>query len=404
MSGAGTVRPPLAGQPQGARVVEVRPPAGEAVAEVLVAGDLAVRAGVLPSGGEHPWAPLTSFIGAHDVAVVNVECPLTANSAGITKLGPTLGGEAALAAVAHDGGFGVASLANNHIMDRGPEGLADTLAACADAELRTVGAGADLAAATEPLLVDAGGLRLAVVAVAEREFSIAAPDRPGAAPLDPWTTLPLVRDLHDDGRTVLVLVHGGSEYYGLPRPGLVAACRALAAAGAAAVACHHSHVAAPWEVHDGVPIAYGLGNFLFPSRHQQARSWYSGYLLSLTLDAAGAAAFRLAGYVQGEDGPRVRLMGTRAAEAWFGHLDRMAATVADPDALDGAWRAFCRTRRPYAVASALGLTRVERRLLRAGVWPSWRLARRRVPELYDMVACESHREVLETILEEDMEP
>jgi hypothetical protein len=80
----------------------------------------------------------------------------------------------------------------------------------------------------------------------------------------------------------------------------------------------------------------------------------------------------------------------------------MAATVADPAALEAAWRRFCRSRRPYVLASALGLTRVERRLLRAGVWPWWRLPRRREPELYDMVACDSHREVLETLLEEDV--
>jgi hypothetical protein len=198
------------------------------------------------------------------------------------------------------------------------------------------------------------------------------------------------------------VVHGGNESYPLPRPGLVAACRALADAGASAVVCHHSHVAGPWEIHRGVPIAYGVGNFLFASRRPQSGAWHRGYLASLTLDADGVCGLRVMGCEQGVEGPRVRPLRAREAAAWFAGLDRLAATVADPEALSAAWTAFCRRRRPYALASVLGLTRVERRWLRAGVWPSWRLARRRVPELYDMIACESHREVLETLLEEDM--
>ena len=315
-----------------------------------------------------------------------------------------MAGERDLAAVARAGGFGVATLANNHIMDRGADGLGDTLAACASAGLRTVGAGVDLAAAREPLLDETGGLRLAVLAVAEREFSIAGPGTPGAAPLDPWVTPAQVRELRDGGALVVVLVHGGNEYYPLPRPGLVAACRALAEAGASAVICHHSHVAGPWEIHRGVPIAYGVGNFLFPPRRPQPDAWHRGTLVSLLLDHGGVCSVRLVGIEQGVDGAGVRALDAREARAWSAHLDELAGVLTDDAALAAAWRVFCRRRRPYALASVLGLTRVERRLLRAGVWPIWRLPRRRLPELYDMIACDSHREVLETLLEEDMAP
>lgn len=390
---------PAASPPDGDREVVLRPAAGTTTT-LLVAGDLCV-AGALPPT-PHLWEPLRAFIAGHDLALVDLECPLTALTGSIAKLGPSLAGDKGLAAVAHVGGFGVATLANNHIMDRGPDGLADTLEACASAGLRTVGAGPDLAAAREPLLSESGGLRLAVLAVAEREFSIAGPATPGAAPLDPWVTPAQVRELRDGGALVVVVLHGGNEYYPLPRPGLVAACRALADAGASAVVCHHSHVAGPWEIHRGVPIAYGVGNFLFPPRRPQPDAWHRGYLVSLRLDADGVCALRLVGCEQGVEGPQVRPLGARDAAAWFADLDRLVATVADPAALVTAWRGFCRRRRPYTLASVLGLTRVERRLLRAGVWPFWRLPRRRVSELYDMVACESQREVLETLLEEDM--
>lgn len=393
---AGPGRPAL---PPGAREVGLRTAEG-VTATVLVAGDLCVRGPADPE--PHPWEPLRAFVAAHDLSLVGLECPLTTRATQIAKLGPTLAGDPGLARLAVAGGFDAATLANNHIMDRGPGGLEDTLSACAGAGLATVGAGADLSAASRPLAREAGGLRLAVLSVAEREFSIAGAAAPGAAPLDPWVTPAQVRELRSGGALVVVVLHGGNEHYPLPRPGLVAACRALADAGASAVVCHHSHTAGPWEVHGGVPIFYGAGNFLFPPRRPQPAAWRQGYLVSLTLDAGGACGFRLVGCEQPERAVAVRPLGAVAAAAWFARLDELGAVVADPVRLAAAWAVFCRRRRPYALASALGLTRVERRLLKAGVWPFWRLPRRRLPDVYDMVACDSHREVLESLLEEEI--
>ena len=146
-----------------------------------------------------------------------------------------------------------------------------------------------------------------------------------------------------------------------------------------------------------MPIGDGTGNFLFPARSPRTPAWHRGSLVSLEMDAEGVRELRLVAVEQGLDG-RATVMPADDARAWFAHLKLMAATVADPEEPEAAWRRFCRSRRPYTLASVLGMTRAERRLLRAGVWPWWRLPRRRVPELYDMVARDSHREVLESAL------
>ena len=104
------------------------------------------------------------------------------------------------AAALKAGGFSVVSLANNHLRDAGDRGVLDTLAACDDAGLHRVGGGKDAREALEPSVLEIEGFTLGIIAVAEREFSIAGPRRPGAAPLEPYATPERVRSLGPDRR------------------------------------------------------------------------------------------------------------------------------------------------------------------------------------------------------------
>ena len=373
-----------------------------ATASVLVAGDVCVKSGIsLPGPGESLWPGLEAVVAGHDLALVNLECPLTARPAPIRKSGPTLSGEPDLAARIASGGFGAVTLANNHLLDAGPAGVLDTLQACRSAGLRTLGAGSDLSAAEEPLVTEVGGMRVAVVACCEHEFSIAGRGRPGAAPLDPWRTPQLVRRAADSADAVVVVVHGGNEGYTLPRPGLVAACRALVASGAAAVVCHHAHVACPVETFRGAPIFYGTGNFVFPGARQRGPGWLRGYLVSLELDADGVASYSLHPTVQQVSTPCAVPMGDDEAASFLRDLEVAAEVVADEQRLLAAWKDFCRSERPYYLYAVLGLSRVERKMLRLGLWPAWRRRRARIPELLGLLTCESHREAVEQILLEE---
>jgi hypothetical protein len=381
-----------------------RQSAGSPPVSALFAGDICVGQGTaLPTPGQAvPWAQFAGEIRAHHLSLANLECPLTLRGRPIEKLGPVLRGDPSLARVIADGGFDGVTLANNHILDAGPVGVGDTIMACHDAGLSTVGAGMDLAAAQRPLELEAEGVRIAVVACAEREASIAGPWSPGAAPLDPWTTPDLVREAAGNADVVIAVVHGGNEQAALPRPGLVAACRGLVAAGARAVVCHHSHVAGSVEVFRGAPIFYGTGNFCFPGGVRAPQGWHVGYAVSLLLSEDGVISFRLLPYEQCVTRLAVLPLGEREETLFATRLGELAAAVHDPDVLAAAWETYCRDQRRHYLHMALGLTRLERRLLRYGIWPSWRRPRRRVPELLDAFTCDSHREALELVLRREM--
>ena len=377
---------------------QIRGPEGP-VTRLLVAGDLFVPRPV--PGAPPPWQDLIPLIEAHDIAVVNVECALSASLQRIVKEGPAMVAPASLAHVARAGGFTVASLANNHVLDAGFEGLLDTMNACEGAGLTTVGAGATLEEARRPLLLASPAGTLAILARAEREFSIAGRRSPGAAPLDPWETVSAVIRARREADLVVVLVHGGNEMVPLPRPGLVAACRAIVDAGADTVVCHHSHVPGPWEVYRGAPVVYGTGNLLFPVETPQSRGWYEGYLVSLELDGRGAVAVRVLPYVQDVSPPEVRLLTPEDASGFLARIDASSSVLAEDGRLEQAWIAQCRELRPHLLSMLLDLSRFERGLLRLGIWPSWRHRRRSLPALYDLIACESHREAAEAVLAQE---
>ncbi len=381
-------------------------PADTGSVSVLVAGDLCVRTGAPLPGPDQavPWEPLVPELRSHDFALANLECPLTLRAHPIKKSGPAMWGDPAIAAMLARGAFTGVTLANNHILDAGADGVLDTIAACRAAGLAVVGAGVDQSAAETPLILEANGRRLGIIACAEREFSIAGLQSPGAAALDPWRTPAIVRGLAPQVDAVIVILHGGSEHAESPRPGLVTACRSLVDAGADAVVCHHSHVAGPVEVYGHAPIFYGLGNFLFPDTSEMAQGWRRGYAVGLRVTARGVQDFRLLPHEQPEVGVGVLWPGREKELAFAARLRHGAQILAEPELLESAWVAHCCRERRHYLYMALGLTRPERRLLRTGVWPRWRRRRTRVPELLNLLTCDSHREALETILRREEAP
>lgn len=217
-------------------------------------------------------------------------------------------------------GIDAVTLANNHMMDYGPEALRDTLAACDAAGLARCGAGVDLNTALAPAWLTVGGTRLGLLSVACTlpVESDAGPGKPGIAPLrvgfsfevdanllveqpgtmpvvHSWTSqddreavCQCVRAMRTEADIVIVAVHWGVPSYWLsPYQGLLAEyqqplAHALIEAGADVVCGHHSHSLHPVEVHQGKPIFYSLGNFLFegPRAFMEPESM----IVSLTLD------------------------------------------------------------------------------------------------------------------------
>jgi poly-gamma-glutamate capsule biosynthesis protein CapA/YwtB (metallophosphatase superfamily) len=159
-------------------------------------------------------------------------------------------------------GVSCVTLANNHALDFGPVALLDTLEHLAGAGIASTGAGPDLDAARIPAVLDAGGLRVAVVGVTDHPHDFAAASgRPGVAYADMRRGVPdWLRRLvaAQEADVVVVTPHWGPNMTAAPVTHVRAAARVLLDAGATLVAGHSAHVFHGVEGR----VLYDLGDFL----------------------------------------------------------------------------------------------------------------------------------------------
>lgn len=210
-----------------------------------------------------------------DAFVVNLECPFTTSDEKLAK-NFNFRARPELVAALSAGGVDAVSLANNHLVDYGPAGVAETIATLEKAGIAHFGAGRSLGAAREPAIVDVRGVKVALLGYfflgdrnIEPKAVIATDDTPGVA--GHFNDLAAMRAMVEaDVRAaktradhVIPFFHWGRETHVTPEPYQVELAHAAIDAGASAVLGSHPHVLQGVEVYRGAVIAYSLGNFVF---------------------------------------------------------------------------------------------------------------------------------------------
>lgn len=236
---------------------------------LALAGDTMLGRGVAAALSPDPAAvvadPVASAMRECDLCILNLECCISTHGRPWPAPHKPFFFRAPPRAVELLAHLGVdcVTLANNHALDYGEEALLDTFDHLRAAGIAWVGAGADIEAARAPRLLDAGGMRLGIVAFSDHPAEYAAAQGragiayaagPGA---QPWVdgAIAAVRRSSD---AVLVTPHWGPNMTTEPTPRVRAAAAGLLKAGATLVAGHSAHV-----FHGmGEAILYDLGDFL----------------------------------------------------------------------------------------------------------------------------------------------
>jgi hypothetical protein len=184
-------------------------------------------------------------------------------------------------------GFTVLNVANNHALDYGAPGQAQTMAALRSARLRSTGRPGEIT------VVGDGRTKLAFVGFAPYPWAQNLLDIPAA--------VKIVRKAARKADVVVVTVHAGAEgsdhqhvrpgpetYLGEPRGNVVAFAHAVVNAGADIVVGHGPHVLRGVEWYHGRPIAYSMGNFLGNGTLSNAGATGVSAILHVTLKADGS--------------------------------------------------------------------------------------------------------------------
>jgi len=264
---------------------------GQSVVRFAFTGDIAMVAGPAES-----YFANVSLDLAGDVVLGNLEGTLT--DRGSTKCGPNspdcfaFHAPPSYAGLLRHAGFTVMNLANNHAMDFGATGQADTVAAVHGAGMLTTGRPGEIA------YVDVRGTRVAIVGFAPYPWAQSLVNMPAAQAL--------VRKADRSADIVVVTMHAGGEgadhmhvkpgterFLGENRGNSIAFAHAVVAAGADLVVGSGPHVLRGMEWYHGRLIAYSLGNFV--GYHTLNTAGVSGVSAILQLTLA-----RNAGWVAGE--------------------------------------------------------------------------------------------------------
>ena len=295
------------------------------------------------------FGPITLGPEVRHFAAVNLETAVTSRGKPQPKTYHFRTTPVAFTAL-RDAGIDLATMANNHVLDYGQTGLADTLAAAKTARFPYVGIGADAAAAWAPYVTTINGVKIAVIGVsqvAELASSwVATRSRPGEAnAINLPRTLAAVRAARKLAPVVIVFMHWGTEGQACPDPNQLSLAPRLAAAGASIVIGAHAHMlqGSGWLGHTFV--AYGMGNFLW---WEHSYSTSTG-VLELTLHPHAPLTARFVPAVVSRTGQPVVLRGAPARRAAAHYASLRACTRADPPPfLTG------RARRPAAAPALPG--------------------------------------------------
>jgi len=170
-------------------------------------------------------------------------------------------------------GFDALSLSNNHALDRGPEGLLDTLRNIREAEIQPFGAGMNEAEAAAPLLIQTpyGVVGVVGMGMDWTYGARAGPNQPGTIPFSEENIGRRKEAATAAGaRWVVAFVHWGENYENIKSEQRRVAA-SFAKAGYTMVVGAHPHLAQEVDVVDGMPVLYSLGNFTFGSPGRYTR-------------------------------------------------------------------------------------------------------------------------------------
>ncbi len=357
--------------------------------KLLICGDICPTADYrhLFDNPDKLFGDVADLIKDSDYAVCNFECPATDSTARIKKTGPSLKAEKRDVEMLKSMGFDAISIANNHILDYGYQGVRDTLDAADKCGIAVFGGGENATQAQKPLIVEHMGKRVGFLSFAEHEFNIATNKTPGANLFDPYISLQQIRKTKALCDYLIVLYHGGIEHYIYPSPLLQKKCYAMADEGADVVLCQHSHCIGTVEKRNDTTILYGQGNCIFGYREGNS-SWNEGLVLQIEINDGIEIKYHL--IEADENGIRLNRNNSR--------LDKFftdSARLSDADFLSKEFAGFCKKRAALDMPLFYGKNRVLIKLNRISGGRLFKPSNKTIMITHNLIRCDAWNEVMQ---------
>lgn len=368
---------------------------------ILVAPDIYIRnVADKRISAQNTFSDVMDVLLRTEYSVINLECSISSGEkrTPILKWGPSLLADESIVCLIKEIGFDCVTLANNHINDYGGDGVMNTINVLKMSNLNYVGAGKNLDESNTTLYKSFDDGKLAIINCCEHEFSIATDKTPGANPLSLIRQYYAIQNAKKEADYILLIVHGGNEDYPLPSPRMKEVCHFFVDAGVDAIIQHHQHITSGYEVYHDKPIFYGLGNFYCEGKQNEEKR--DGLLVNLVFDK-NSVSYNLIPYWQCPVSISFSLMNESDKTVFLQKIEGYNMIIKDDDRLRKEWESFSRSNKdnyfsflsPYN--SVLCKVLMKRHLL-----PKF-LQSQRLMHAQNYIDCESHRDVLSYLLEEE---
>ena len=366
--------------------------------KILVAGDYCQRYRIDEEIRNHNYEKLFESIvpeiNKADFRIVNYEFPVVISedrANPINKCGPNLRGTKESIEAIKNAGFNICTLANNHILDQGEGCCLDTIQLLQEAGIKTVGAGKNVEAASEILYIKKDEETVAIINCCEHEFTIATETSAGANPLNPIQQYYKILEARKNADYVLVIVHGGHEHYQFPSPRMKELYRFFIEVGADAVVNHHQHCYSGYEIYNGKPIFYGLGNFLFDDPNKRNGIWNEGFMVTLTF-GGNEVQYELIPYRQCNSLAKVELLSEGELHEFTSSINDINSVILNDKLLKLQHENWINaTKEVYEIQFTPWKSRITKGLFHRGLLPSF-IDENKKQALINFIECEAHHD------------
>lgn len=230
--------------------------------------DWSVKEAIKKNGPDFPFEFVKKEVSAADYAFVNLETSVTNQTEKDTNQIYNFKSDPISLQGLKNAGFDMVSIANNHVLDFKEKGFLDTLKHLDDAGLKYVGGGRNAKEAYSAKTVEIKGQKIKFLAFSRfipQTYWFAGNNHPGIAEAyNEKSVLPVIEREREGADYLIVYLHWGVEKNNKPEEWQRTYARKIMDAGADAIVGSHVHVLQGFEFYKGKPIAYSIGNFLFP--------------------------------------------------------------------------------------------------------------------------------------------
>ena len=255
------------------------------------------------------------IIKESDIAITNLESPLIEEGKPIAKTGPNLKSPVKSIEALKFAGFDMVTLANNHMMDFGKDGLFSTIQICEKNDIKHIGAGLNNDEAKKIEYYDIKQKRIAFINCCENEWSTTQGNYPGCNPLNEIALFYQIQDAQANADYVILIIHGGHETYEYPSPRMKKLYRWFVDLGVDAVIGHHTHCFSGYEFYKNKPIVYSLGNFVFDGKNRKS-FWNKGAAATLII-TGNDIKLKLHPFNQCDDEVGLHLLTAEETQVWL---------------------------------------------------------------------------------------